>query len=206
MPCCIRTLVCSLWTICICASAGAAEPAQAALSAVATLDIPRYMGTWHEIARYPNRFQEKCVGETRADYTLMPDGNVQVINSCRLENGDRAVARGLARPVGGPGSPRLKVRFAPAWLSFIPAVWGDYWVIDLDAAYERAVVSEPTRQYLWILSRKPDVEAAVLHALETKLRQKGFDIAKLRKTGRESRPGDSGKEHGTADGRSGETR
>jgi len=149
---------------------------------IAALDVPRYMGRWHEIAKYPNRFQKQCVGSTQADYSLSPDGRVRVLNRCRVEGGGTQEAIGIARQIGDADSAKLKVRFAPAWLSFLPWVWGDYWVIDLDHDYQLVAVSEPTRQFLWILSRTPTVAPENLNALVHRLRDKGFDIEKLEMT------------------------
>ena len=152
------------------------------LVTVPSLDVERYMGTWYEIAKYPNRFQKQCVADTRAEYSPMPDGRVQVINRCRLESGEFESANGVARLVGGMNSPKLEVRFAPAWLSFIPAVWGDYWVIDIDDAYQLVAVSEPERDYLWVLSRTPTVDAARYAALLARLGDQGFDLDRLEVT------------------------
>ncbi len=152
------------------------------LGVVAALDVPRYMGTWYEIAKYPNRFQKKCIADTRADYSLMTDGRVQVINRCRQGNGEMDAANGVARQVGGAESPKLEVRFAPAWLSFLPAVWGDYWVIDIDENYRLVAVSEPKREYLWILSRTPAVDAQSYAALLGRLAGNGFDLDRLELT------------------------
>lgn len=149
------------------------------LATIPSLDVPRYMGRWYEIAKYPNRFQKKCVGDTTAEYRLQPEGNLQVINRCRMENGQFAEAIGAARQIGEPTSPKLEVRFAPAWLSFIPAVWGDYWVIDLDTDYLLVAVSEPKREYLWILSRNPKVSPDVYDNLLKRLQGKGFHTRKL---------------------------
>jgi len=149
------------------------------LTTVAALDVPRYMGRWYEIAKYPNRFQRKCVADTSAEYKLEPDGRVKVINRCRMENGEWNEAVGIARQVGDTSSPKLEVRFAPAWLSFIPAVWGDYWVIDLDPEYQLVAVSEPRREYLWVLSRTPAVGHDALVALLERLRRLGFDTNRL---------------------------
>ncbi|MGZ8294503.1 MAG: lipocalin family protein [Telluria sp.] len=156
-----------------------ASAADAPLSTIAALDVPRYMGTWYEIAKFPNRFQKKCAGFTKATYSTLPDGTLQVANSCRTASGDTDEAIGAARQVGGPASPKLKVRFAPAFLSFIPMVWGDYWVIDLDPGYQLAAVSEPKREYLWILSRTPKVDKAAYDALLARLAAKGLDVGKL---------------------------
>lgn len=156
----------------------ASEP----LAAIAVLDVPRYMGTWYEIAKYPNRFQKKCAGFTSAEYRLKSDGKVQVINRCQLAEGGISEAIGIARQIGTATSPKLKVSFAPAWLSFIPAVWGNYWVIDLDDDYRLAAVSEPNREYLWVLSRTPKVNQASYDALLGRLANKGFDVQKLELT------------------------
>ena len=118
-------------------------PAQAELAplkTVAAVDVPRYMGTWHEIAKYPNWFQRKCASSTQATYTLQTDGRVQVLNRCKTDKGEWREALGVARQIGGPTSAKLKVRFAPEWLSFIPMVWGDYWIIDLDPQYQWVLV------------------------------------------------------------------
>ena len=154
-----------------------AEPAP--LVSVPSVDVPRYMGTWHEIAKYPNWFQRKCVSSTQATYTLQADGRVQVLNRCKTDKGEWTEALGAARQIGGPNSPRLKVRFAPEWLSFIPMVWGDYWIIDLDPNYQWVVVSEPKREYLWILSRTPQMPAATYQDLLGKLHDRGFDLKRI---------------------------
>lgn len=160
-------------------AADGAPPATANLTPIASLDVPRYMGTWYEIAKYPNSFQKQCVADTRADYSLQPEGRVQVVNRCRQANGDMTEAVGAARQVGDAHSPKLKVRFAPAWLSFIPAVWGDYWVIDLDPAYQLVAVSEPKREYLWVLSRTAKVAPAAYDAMLARLANQGFDLKRL---------------------------
>ncbi|MFM2253231.1 MAG: hypothetical protein RJB68_1568, partial [Pseudomonadota bacterium] len=94
-------------------------------------------------------------------------------------DGQTTEALGAARQVSPANSPRLQVRFAPAWLSFLPMVWGDYWVIDLDPQYQLVAVSEPKREYLWVLSRSPKVEPATYQALLTRLGQQGFDLKRL---------------------------
>lgn len=160
----------------------AAPPVAPSLQTIAGLDVPRYMGTWYEISKFPNRFQKKCVGATRAEYRQQIDGTVQVVNRCRLENGEINEVIGKARQVGPATSPKLKVRFAPDWLAFVPMVWGDYWVIDLDEDYQLAAVSEPEREYLWVLSRTPQVQPKRYQALLDRLSQKGFDVGKLEQT------------------------
>ncbi|WP_431310370.1 lipocalin family protein [Limnohabitans lacus] len=159
------------------AAAAWAQPAP--LATVPSVDVPRYMGTWYEIAKYPNWFQKKCVSSTSATYSLQADGQVQVLNRCKTAKGEWSEALGQARQIGRANSPRLQVRFAPSWLSFIPLVWGNYWIIDLDPQYQWVVVSEPSREYLWILSRTPELPAATYQSLQGKLAANGFDLQRI---------------------------
>ena len=110
---------------------------------VSRIDLARYAGHWHEIAHLPMVFQRRCIDHVTADYTLRPDGKLDVRNVCRTRNDIADVAEGVARPAGGRAG-ALKVRFAPAWLAWLPFVWADYWVIDLDPAYRWAVVGSPS--------------------------------------------------------------
>ena len=177
-------LACLACTMAIAQTTGTTSAAQvpALLVTIPSLDVPRYMGTWFEIAKYPNRFQKMCVADTRAEYQLQPAGTVQVTNRCRMANGEMNTAVGEARQIGPATSPKLEVRFAPAWLSLLPFVWGDYWVIDLDEAYQLVAVAEPKREFLWILSRTATVNAAAYDALVARLQRQGFETSRLERT------------------------
>ena len=168
-------------TITVLAAARDRHP-QPELRPIDSLDVPRYLGAWYEIAKYPNRFQKQCDGYTTAHYSLLPDRSLQVINRCRRADGRVDEAVGSARQLGAADSPKLEVRFAPGWLSFLPMVWGNYWVIDLDPDYQLAAVSEPKREYLWILSRTPTVPRQAYAALLDRLARQGFDLGKLEMT------------------------
>ena len=159
-----------------------------ALKPIPSLDVPRYLGVWYEVAKFPNWFQKKCDSDTSAQYSLRPDGQLQVLNQCRLKSGEMEQALGQARQIGGPSSATLQVRFAPAWLSFLPFVWGNYWVVDLDEGYSLAAVSEPSREYLWILSRSPVVDGARYAALLERLRAMGLDVGRLEKSVHQQAP------------------
>jgi apolipoprotein D and lipocalin family protein len=161
------------------AMVGVVQAEQVPLQTVPSVDVSRYMGTWHEIAKYPNGFQKECVSHTQATYSQQADGRVQVFNRCKTDKGEWREALGVARQIGGPTSARFKVRFAPVWLSFMPQVWGDYWIIDLDTDYQWVVVSEPQREYLWILSRTPQMPMAIYQALLGKLGRLGFDLQRI---------------------------
>lgn len=150
---------------------------------VAQVDLDRYQGRWYEIARYPNRFQKDCSGDVIAEYKRRTDGRIDVENRCRTKAGGASSGKGVARLATQDGSTaKLEVRFAPAFLSFIPAVWGDYWVLGLADDYSYAVVGSPDRRYLWFLTRTPTVPTEVFATLVDVARAQGFDPARLVKT------------------------
>lgn len=152
--------------------------AQVPVTSVPQLDISRYAGQWYEIAHLPMRYQADCVGDITATYTLDKPGTIGVRNTCRNRDGGTDVAEGVARPVAGhPG--RLEVRFAPDWLSWLPFVWADYWVIALDPEYQWAMVGEPDRDYLWILSRSPTMDRLRFEELKAKAQAMGYDLTPL---------------------------
>jgi len=153
---------------------------------VPSVDLKRYQGKWYEIARFPNRFQEHCTGNVAASYSLRKDGRITVINECKIKDGTTDRAEGIARLADpkGPNS-KLKVRFAPAFLSFLPFVWGDYWIIDLAPDYSYVLVGDPGRKYLWILARTPQIPESTYKQLVEKARQQGFAADRLVKTKQE---------------------
>jgi apolipoprotein D and lipocalin family protein len=155
----------------------AALAQEQALPVVGALDLDRYLGRWHEIARYPNYFERMCASEVTAEYSRNADGTLKVVNACLDDTGKQVRAEGVARIVAPPA--KLEVRFAPAWLSWLPLVWADYWVIDIADDYSYAVVSEPGRDYLWILGRDPLMSDARYEAILSRLAKLGFDPARL---------------------------
>lgn len=174
-----RLLACIAFFLLPAFVASAQEAAPAPLQAIPSVDVQRYVGRWYEIAKFPNRFQTQCVSDAVAEYRLIGAGRIEVGNRCKLQNGTVEDVVGSARQIGPVDSPKLQVRFAPAWLSFLPAVWGDYWIVDLDRSYTLAAVSEPQREYLWILSRTPAVDPAAYRALLDRLRAMGLDTDRL---------------------------
>lgn len=152
------------------------------LAVVSNLDLNKYAGRWYEIARLPNRFQDKCASDVSANYSLRPDGRITVVNRCVDRSGNITEAAGVARRVDGAPPSVLQVRFAPAFLSFLSAVWGDYQVIALDDAHTHAVVGSPDRKYLWILARSSSLDNATYDRLLTVAKEQGFDVSRLIKT------------------------
>ncbi len=156
--------------LCACATAG---PPQAPLETVPQVDLGRYMGTWFEIASFPQRFQKGCT-DSRAEYRVRTDGDVEVLNSC-LRDGKVDTAKGKAWVMDKATNAKLKVSF------FCP-FRGDYWIIELGRDYEYAVVSAPSRKYLWILSRTPKMEEQRYQEIVGRLKDRGFDVSMLKRT------------------------
>ncbi len=146
------------------------------LETVKQVDLERYLGTWYEIASFPQSFQKGCTATT-ATYSARPDGEIDVLNRCRKDrlDGEEKTAHGRARVVDAATGAKLEV-------SFFRPFWGDYWIVDLGPNYEYAVVGHPGRDYLWILSRAPSMDAAVYLAIVTRLEQQGYDTSRLEKT------------------------
>lgn len=164
---------------------GAAEEPQP-VEAVPAVDLERYSGRWHEIARLPNRFQDDCACCVTATYARREDGGITVVNECRTVDGATKSVEGEARLASESGSgAKLEVRFAPRFLSFLGFVWGDYWILDLDEDYSRALVGAPDRKYLWVLSREPTMPEEAYAAFMDKAREMGFDISGVQRTPQE---------------------
>ena len=146
------------------------------LQAVPFVDLGRYVGTWYEIASFPQSFQRGCFCTT-ATYSLSEKGFVIVENRCNRNgiNGEESYIKGKAFVERNSGNAKLKVQF------FWP-FRGKYWIIDLDKEYTYAVVSHPNKKYLWILSRSPEMDAQTYQEILSKLSSKGFDLSLLKKT------------------------
>lgn len=149
---------------------------------VQSVDLNKYAGVWYEFARYPNKFQKQCLGNVTAEYVIEKDGDITVINKCKTANGEIDEAKGEARIKDKRTNAKLEVRFAPKFLSFIPQVWGDYWILDLGKDYDYALVGSPDRKYLWVLSRTPQIDNAKYENMMQIARQEGYNPDKLVKT------------------------
>ena len=174
MPQCLTALL-----LVAAAHAGVAAQQPGALQVVPEVDYQRYAGTWFEIARLPNRFQRDCAGDVTATYAPRTDDRISVTNRCREADGKVKQADGIARRVKGQPPSILQVRFAPAFLSVLPMVWGDYHIIELGSDYDYAVVGTPDREYLWILARRPQLDRSLYQRLIDAARKQGFDVSAL---------------------------
>jgi apolipoprotein D and lipocalin family protein len=136
------------------------------LLAMAEVDLARYAGRWFGIARMPNWFERGCAGVT-ADYALLPDGRLEVINTCRDAATGRVRSVSGAARVVGPG--QLAVRF-----SSVPFVTGDYVILHVSPRYDLAVVGEPRRRYAWVLARQPRLGPDQWETAREVLRRNGY--------------------------------
>ncbi len=145
------------------------------METVKSVDLERYAGLWYEIAKIPNRFQRQCVANTTAEYRLLDNGKVEVVNRCRKDDGEQDKIKGVARVVDKKTNAKLEVSF----VRFLGRnwFWGDYWIIGLDENYQWAIVGNPNRKYGWILARTPGLDPKVLEKCNTILRDKGYDPA-----------------------------
>lgn len=145
------------------------------LATVPTVDLKRYSGTWYEVARIPNWFQRKCASGAMAEYTPLPGGKIQVINACKNSAGELERVKGTAVPVPGSGNAKLKVKFFGSFA-------GDYWIIGLDPKYQWSLVGHPSRNYLWILSREPEMDEATYRKIVAMAADRGYDTSRIVRT------------------------
>lgn len=159
-----------------CTTSGGTRADLPPLETVPEVDLQRYLGTWYEIARIPQRFQRDCTATT-ATYSLEEDGDIRVLNRCRKGSVDGPVdeAEGRARVVDEETNAKLEV-------SFFGPFWGDYWIVELGRDYEYAVVGHPSRDYLWILSRTPTMEPRLYQDILQRLEGQGYDTDRLVRT------------------------
>lgn len=141
------------------------------------VDVERYMGKWYEIAKYPVIFENGLVGVT-AEYTLLDDGTVRVVNGGFRGDFNGAMSRieGNATVADKETNAKLTVQFGPFPLSLFGS---NYWIIALGENYEYAVVSDGCRGTLWILSRTPKMDAEVYDGIVSWLAESGFDTDRL---------------------------
>lgn len=141
------------------------------------VDVEKYMGKWYEIAKYPVIFERGLVGVT-AEYTLLDDGKVRVVNQGfrRDFDGDLSLIEGTAKVANRVTNAKLTVQFGPIPFSLFGS---NYWIIGLDEDYEYAVVSDRCRNTLWILSRTPQMDSQVYDEIVFWLAQNGFDTDRL---------------------------
>ena len=152
------------------------------IQTVSSVDVKRFTGKWYEIARYPNKFQKKCVGNTTATYTRKADSKIEVINQCVLKDGILGRAEGEASIADTASNAKFEMRFASKYKSFLSTDWDNYWIVDLDENYQYAAASDPKGENLWILSRTPEMKDAIYQNILRRVERLGFNPGRLTKT------------------------
>lgn len=140
---------------------------------VRDFDIEKYLGRWYEIARYDHKFEKDLVGVT-ANYSFRDDGKIKVVNSGYKKSldGKKSEATGKAK-IPNPDIPaQLKV-------SFFWFFYSDYYIMELDNDYQWAVVGSSSDNYLWILSRTPQMEEDLYDEILKRVTDRGYDVSKL---------------------------
>jgi apolipoprotein D and lipocalin family protein len=139
---------------------------------VAQVELTRMQGKWFEIASLPRASQAGCTGTT-AEYRLESNSELLVVNECHEGDLDGPLKRVAARAVAND-------RAVPAKLSLdFGFAYGDYWILEVGANYEYAVVGHPTRDYLWILSRQRELAKPTLDGVLERARAQGFPVGIL---------------------------
>lgn len=139
-------------------------------STVSTLDLNRYMGRWYEIARFDHRF-ERNLEQCEAFYRLMPEGKISVENTgIDSRTGRRKTSYGKAHAGRRPGQLRV---------SFFWFFYSDYNVMALDERYQWVLVGSNSPDYLWILSRTPQLPQQTLNEIIDIARKRGYNTGKL---------------------------
>lgn len=144
--------------------------AQKPITPVASLDLQKYVGTWYEIGRYPNKLQRKCAGNVTVLYTRKPNGDLEIRIHCLGMKGIAQVYKTDAKIADNTINAKMK------------SGWGDHWVIDLDPNYQYAAVSDSKGESLWILGRAAKMSDAVYQRILRRVELMGFYPGKVAKT------------------------
>lgn len=137
-------------------------------SAVKTVDLTRYVGQWYEVARYDHMF-ERDMMQCTATYTLQDDGTIKVVNR-GIKNGKWKTSEGKAKVTEAPGVLRV---------SFFGPFYSDYRIMMLDPDYSYALVGGDSDDYLWILSRTPQLQQETLDQIIYEAHRRGYKTTNL---------------------------
>ena len=139
------------------------------------IDLPRYMGQWHEIAHLPLFFQRKCVGPITATSAIDADGKIRLHTSCPTQHKPKIVDVLVIPEQQQPAVFTIQI----GWLSWLPHSWFEYWVVDIDPQYQWVVIGEANAKHLWIFARSRTMSRALYQHLVKRARDRGYPVDKL---------------------------
>lgn len=166
------------------------DPQEMTDNTVVQVDLDNYQGTWYEIARLPMYFQRNCSRDVTATYRKRADGTIKVTNKCIDKRGKQMVANGVARVDANypdAKNSRLVVSFLPKSLQWLPVGKGGYWILALNTDaktgnYNHVLIGSPSRKYLWILSRTPNMPEVDYQRYVAIAKAQGYELDKLTRT------------------------
>ena len=141
---------------------------------VSQIELGRYMGSWYEIARYPNSF-EAGLDQVKAHYCLREDSGLNIHNEGRRADGKSESIHGRGIQADPDIPARLRVSFVPPYIYF----FGQYNILFVNEDYSLALVSGKGDKYLWILARQPQISEADKDMLLKQAHARGFNTSKL---------------------------
>ena len=155
-------------SVLLCLLVGCSKKVTVDNSVVTDFDLNRFLGDWYEIARFDHRF-ERGMEQTKATYVLREDGKVEVLNT-GMKDGKHSEAKGIAKLTDTPAL--LRVSF---WGPF----YSDYRILLLDPGYQYALVGGGSDDYLWILSRTPQISGETKDKILAEAQRRGYDTGNL---------------------------
>ena len=155
-------------SVLLCLLVGCSKKLTVDNSVVTDFDLNRFLGDWYEIARFDHRF-ERGMEQTKATYVLREDGKVEVLNT-GMKDGKPSEAKGIAKLTDTPAL--LRVSF---WGPF----YSDYRILLLDPGYQYALIGGGSDEYLWILSRTPQISGDTRDKILAEAQRRGYDTDNL---------------------------
>ncbi len=130
------------------------------------------MGSWYEVARFPNKKQKDCASNGTELYALgYKPRTFQVGTFCKLVGGTYN-EWGANGKTDKSGDGTLKIKH----LVFFSTT---YRVLALGPGYQWALIGTPNHKSLWILSRSRTLDPGLLSSVESTASAQGFDTSKL---------------------------